>query len=208
MIVVVDYGMGNLHSVSKALETVGADVKISGSSEDLKDASAIVLPGVGAFGEGMQQLKDRGLISALNQEVRINKKPFLGICLGMQLTATLGQEYGPCEGLGWFDAQVVRFPVMSREYKIPHMGWNDVELTTTSPLFNRLKSPTAFYFVHSFHFEPKDQSVVVARCSHGIEFVAAVSRENIHLVQFHPEKSQDKGLQVLENFVDLARAVC
>ena len=203
MVVVIDYGMGNLHSVEKALETCGADVVVTNKIEEIKEADKIVLPGVGSFSQGVEHLTELNLIDTLTEEVMVKQKPFLGICLGMQLAATEGEEYGESKGLGWIDAKVVKFDVDSKEFKVPHMGWNDVEFEKESPLFNRLKSPTTFYFVHSYHFVPADSNIITGSCAHGNKFAASVSVDNIHLVQFHPEKSQDKGLQVLENFIDL-----
>jgi len=203
MIAVIDYGMGNLHSVSKALEAVGADVSITSDAAVLKEAEKIVLPGVGSFGQGMKHLRDSRLVEALNEEVIEKKKPFLGICLGMQLAAKSGEEQGLNVGLGWLDASVIALNAPSRDVKIPHMGWNDVDFIGEPPLFKGLKSPTTFYFVHSYHLVPRDLSGVTGLCEHGMPFVASVSQDNIHLVQFHPEKSQRKGLTVLENFVKL-----
>lgn len=203
MLIVVDYGMGNLHSVSKALETVSADVLVSSNPLDLQKAERIVLPGVGAFGRGIHNLNELRLTKVLYEQVMVKKKPFLGICLGMQLAAKIGQEYGTVNGLGWFDAEVVPFDFKSNDFKIPHMGWNDVEFVKDAPLFKNLKSPSTFYFVHSYHFVPRNTEIVTAVCDYGGTFVASVSWENIHLVQFHPEKSQSNGLQVLKNFLSV-----
>ncbi len=205
MIVVVDYGMGNLHSVAKALEAVGADVVVSAKADDVRKAKGIVLPGVGSFAQGMAHLRELKLVDVLTQEVVENKKPFLGICLGMQLVAKSGEEHGPTDGLGWFDARVIALEV-PKQFKIPHMGWNDVSWEGNNPLFQGLKTPTTFYFVHSYHFVPVKEEAVYGIAHHGMPFVATVSRDNIHLVQFHPEKSQDKGLKVLENFSDMVMA--
>lgn len=203
MTVVIDYGMGNLHSVSKALEVVGAKAVVTRDPQRLREAERIVLPGVGAFAQGMRHLKELNLIEALKEEVLVKKKPFLGICLGMQLTARMGEEGGPCDGLGWIDANVRRFDFDSKEFKVPHMGWNDVGFVRESPLFKGLRSPTTFYFVHSYHVVPQSHDCVVGVCEHGVVFAAAIGLENIHLVQFHPEKSQNNGLQVMENFLGL-----
>jgi len=212
-IAVIDYQTGNLHSVAKALEFVGGEVVVTSEIKELEAADKIVLPGVGAFGEGMERLQQLGLIDVLNREVRGKKKPFLGICLGMQLAATVGEEHGLHPGLGWIDARVVRFdfrnlnsPIKSgndtdRTLKVPHMGWDDVRLVGASPIFAGLESPATFYFVHSYHVVPKDKDLVTGICDYGGEFAAAISFENIYLTQFHPEKSQKKGLKILENFV-------
>ena len=214
-IAVIDYQTGNLHSVAKALEFVGGEVVVTSEVKELEAADKIVLPGVGAFGEGMEKLKQLGLIAVLNREVREKKKPFLGICLGMQLTATVGEEHGKHQGLGWIDARVVRFdfenldsPIESgndtnRTLKVPHMGWDDVRLVGQSPIFAGLESSATFYFVHSYHVVLKNKDLVTGFCDYGGEFAAAISFENIYLTQFHPEKSQKKGLKILENFVNL-----
>ena len=201
-VAVIDYGMGNLHSVSKALESVGGNVVIARSPAELRDAGRVVLPGVGSFAEGMRQLKERGFVEALHREVVIGKKPFLGICLGMQLVALSGEEHGPTAGLGWIDGSVVRLDVGDSRVKVPHMGWNDIVLSRDSRLFQGIRGALTFYFVHSYHFVPSQKEFVAAVCEHGVTFAAAVERENIHLVQFHPEKSQTAGLKVLENFLN------
>jgi glutamine amidotransferase len=200
-VAVIDYGMGNLHSVSKALEFVGADVMITQKSSDLKEADRVVLPGVGSFAEGMRQLEERGLVNVLNDEVIARGKPFLGICLGMQLAAESGEEHGKTRGLGWIKGSVIRLDTNDPHVKVPHMGWNDIEVTQPSPLFKNIRGPLTFYFVHSYHLMTAMKDAVTAVCEHGLRFAAAVERENIHLVQFHPEKSQTAGLKVLENFL-------
>lgn len=201
MVAVIDYGMGNLHSVSKALESVGGDVAVTNNPQDISRAERIVLPGAGSFSQGIQHLFALNFTPALEEEVIVKKKPFLGICLGMQLAATLGHEGGVNKGLGWIDAEVLPFKPESPSFKIPHMGWNDVDIVRDSPIFKGIKSPTAFYFVHSYHLVPRNSEVITGECNHGGKFVAAVSSGNIHLVQFHPEKSQKFGLQILENFL-------
>lgn len=205
-IAVIDYGMGNLHSVSKALETVGADVVITNNHVDLQTADGIILPGVGSFAEGMRQLHARRLVEALRNEVIVEQKPFLGICLGMQLAATIGDEHGPTEGLGWIDGTVKRLDAQDKTVKVPHMGWNDIALSRPSDLFQGIRGILTFYFVHSYHFVPSDPSVISAICDHGQPFVAVIEKDNIHLVQFHPEKSQTLGLKILENFLVTAYA--
>ena len=199
-IAVIDYKMGNLHSVSKALEFVGAEVVVTNDRQEIEAADKIVLPGAGAFGEGMERLRELGLIEALAREVRQKKKPFLGICLGMQLCAQVGEEHGERAGLGWIDARVIRFQPGSM-LKIPHMGWDDVVWNKESPLLAGVSSTATFYFVHSYHMTPVDRTVVLGACDYGGEFVAAIQTENLYLTQFHPEKSQKAGLRILENFV-------
>jgi len=198
---IVDFGMCNLHSVQQALDLVGADAVVTGNAEDIKQADQIVLPGVGSFARGMRELHELNMVTVLHDEVVLRKKPFLGICLGMQLTANAGQEHGVTKGLGWFDATVEDLNLTAKNVKIPHIGWNDVEITKDTPLFKGLKSPTTFYFAHSYHFIPDTEEIVTGLCNHGGMFVASVSSDNIHLVQFHPEKSQSDGLRVLDNFL-------
>ena len=205
-VAVVDYGMGNLHSVSKALEFVGADVMVTQKPSELKEAGRIVLPGVGSFAQGMRQLEERGFVNVLNDEVVGRGKPFLGICLGMQLAAESGEEHGKTSGLGWVKGSVVRLDTNDPPVKVPHMGWNDITLTRESPLFKNIRGALTFYFVHSYHFMPSDRSVISAVCDHGQPFAAVIEKDNIHLVQFHPEKSQTLGLKVLENFLAPAGA--
>lgn len=200
-VAVVDYGMGNLHSVSKALEFVGADVVVTSRPSGIQEADRIVLPGVGSFAEGMRQLEERGFVSVLNDEVIRRGKPFLGICLGMQLAAGSGEEHGQTRGLGWIKGDVIRLDAGAAHVKVPHMGWNDIQVTRESPLFKNIRGPLTFYFVHSYHLAAVSADDVTAVCEHGVKFVASIERDNIHLVQFHPEKSQTAGLKVLENFL-------
>ena len=200
-VAVVDYGMGNLHSVSKALEAAGCDVKATQKPADLKEADRIVLPGVGSFAQGMRQLEERGFVEMLNDEVIRRGKPFLGICLGMQLAAESGEEHGKTRGLGWVKGSVIRLDTNALDVKVPHMGWNDITLIGENPLFRNIRSALTFYFVHSYHLVPAHKETISAVCEHGLTFAAAIEQDNIHLVQFHPEKSQANGLKVLENFL-------
>lgn len=201
MVVIIDYGMGNLFSVKNAFDAIGAESVISNDSKDLKKADKIILPGVGAFPDGMKNLKKRGFIEVLKKEVLEKEKPFLGICLGMQLLATDGEEHKLTKGLGWIPGHVRKFNVQNN-LRIPHMGWNDVFIKKENPLFESVKDPV-FYFVHSYHIVPKDSRVVIATCNYGEEFVAAIQKGNIFGVQFHPEKSQKCGLELLKNFLAL-----
>ena len=201
MIAVIDYGMGNLLSVFNGLQMVGADARICTAPQDLADAERIILPGVGAFPDCAKNLKTTGFWDALNHEVLEKKKPILGICLGMQVMAKRGSEVQPCEGLGWFDAEVVRMTPADAVLRVPQIGWNDVSFREGSPLFKGLKCPTDFYFVHSFFMKCANPEDVDATCDYGGAVTAAVRRDNIFATQFHPEKSQDYGLRVLENFL-------
>lgn len=207
MIAVVDYGMGNLRSMGKALEHVGGEVVVTSRAEDLRDAERIVLPGVGAFGEAITNLRSTDLVEALEEEVLRGGKPFLGVCVGMQLLATESVEHGRHRGLGWIDAVVLPIEVTAPELRVPHTGWNpiDVRAGQEGPL-GRVRAGEAFYFTHSFHVVPRDPALVAARCEHGAQIVAAVGRGNILAVQFHPEKSQQAGLEFLADFLAWAPA--
>ncbi len=198
--VVVNYGMGNLQSVVNALKFLGLPAVISDRKEDVASADALILPGVGAFGEAMRNLARLGLIDALNEQVVEKKKPFLGICLGMQLVAADSEEHGMNKGLGWIPGRVRRIPT---DLPLPHIGWNDVEIVKRAPLFSKLKDDTNFYFVHSFYFDC-DPSYVSSYCAYGVKITASVQKDNIFATQFHPEKSQRNGLRLLRAFSDYA----
>lgn len=201
MILIVDYGMGNVGSVKNAVTVLGFDAVISRATEDIKKASHIILPGVGAFKEGMENLETFGLVEILADAVLKDKKPFLGICLGMEMLAEYGEEAGSHRGLGWIKGRAKRLNV-GQTGRLPHVGWNDVILESDSTLFRGIKRPI-FYFLHSYHLVAEDRSIVTAYSEYGERFVAAVQKGNILGVQFHPEKSQRNGLKVLENFLDL-----
>lgn len=203
-IAVVDYGSGNLRSMAKALEHVGRDpVLVTRSEEDIRIAERIVLPGVGAFGEAMSMLRASGLVPVLEEEVLGRGKPFLGVCVGMQLLARESLEHGRHEGLGWLDGVVEPFEPGDPAVRVPHTGWNDVEIVEGghSPVAG-VRNGESFYFNHSYHFVPDDDAIVAARATHGVEFAAAVARGNIVATQFHPEKSQQAGLRFLAEFLD------
>jgi glutamine amidotransferase len=200
MIGLIDYGMGNLLSVSKAFESIGADVLISEDPSALSQADAVVLPGVGNFGDGMKHLSERGLDKFVIDSID-SGKPFMGICLGMQLLMESSEEAPGISGLAVFKGSVPRFPDM--DLKIPHMGWNDVTVTENgSARFANVPDNSYFYFVHSYYVAPEDSSIVAGTCSYGIDFAASISRDNIFATQFHPEKSQDCGIQLLKNFCE------
>ncbi len=203
-IVIIDYNMGNLRSVQKAFEKVGSNAMITNSHDDIKNADKIVLPGVGAFKDGMSHLNELGLIELLNEEVLVNKKPFLGICLGMQLIATKSYENGITNGLNFIDAEVLKFDFSSKniKLKIPHVGWNNVDYEKENILYKNIPNNSDFYFVHSYHFKTNDD-VVSSRTDYGSKFVSSVNKDNIYAFQFHPEKSQKVGLQLIQNFVEL-----
>jgi glutamine amidotransferase len=198
VIAVVDYGMGNLRSVERALREVGATATVTSDHDVLREAERIVLPGVGAFGMAMERLRAAGLDSLLNTLVREEGKPFLGICLGMQLVCRDSHEHGHFEGLGWIDATVRRFEVGDARLRVPHTGWNDVEGRG-----DRAVCPEGgvFYFVHSYHADCDDPEDVAATCGYGLDFTACIERENVMATQFHPEKSQADGLALLRRFI-------
>lgn len=204
MLAIIEYGMGNIRSVLNAFEALGEPAVIARTPEELRQADAIVLPGVGAFGQGMANLKRMGLVEALHQQVMVEKKPFLGICLGLQILARRSFEHGEHLGLGWIDGEVV--PIASpdpQRFRVPHMGWNDLTIHRETALFQGSPANACYYFVHSFHLQvtESEQAVVTASCHHGVPLVAAIQKNHIHAVQFHPEKSQQAGLAVLRNFV-------
>lgn len=200
MIAVVDYGMGNLHSVRHALEYVGAEVRVTSRPQDLRAADRIVLPGVGAFGECVQNLRATGLVDVLEEEVLHRGKPFFGICLGMQVLARTGYENGEQPGLNWLRLSS-RFELEAHGLAVPHVGWNEVTPQADSPLFKGLGKDRTFYFVHSYYLLTDDLTLVAATCDYGGPFTAAILCNNIFATQFHPEKSQRNGLRLLENFV-------
>ena len=200
MVAVVDYGMGNLRSVAKAIEAAGAEVRVTARAEDIRAASHIVLPGVGAFGQCVSNLRATSLVDVLEHEVLQRGKPFLGICLGMQLLVNRSEESGPEHaGLGWLAGAARRFE-SAPNHKVPHMGWNDVLLGSEADMFRGIRHPV-FYFLHSYYVEFADPRVVAATCEYGPAFAAAAAHENIWAVQFHPEKSQQNGLRFLMNFL-------
>lgn len=200
MIAIIDYGMGNLGSVKRKLDRIGAESVITSDPEAIRNSDKLILPGVGHFGNAVNELKIRGLWDVLNREVLISKKPILGICLGMQLMAKSSEE-GNGEGLGWFDADVVRFRVKDTlKYKVPHMGWNQVVLKKPSQLFAGVDPDQGFYFVHSYHLKCKDVTDILNETVYEYPFVSAIQKDNIYGVQYHPEKSHECGEQLLRNF--------
>ncbi|MCK8494902.1 MULTISPECIES: imidazole glycerol phosphate synthase subunit HisH [Spirosoma] len=203
LIVIVDYGMGNLRSVQKTFDRLKANVRISSDPNVLARADKLVLPGVGHFANGVRKLKELGLWNALNHKVIIERTPILGICLGMQLMARWSEE-GDVEGLGWFDADVRRFAVSNcLTYKVPHMGWNTAETAKTSGLFANMSPEAMFYFVHSYHVVCRQPQDALALTTYDYAFASAIQKENIYGTQFHPEKSHDWGEQLIANFLNV-----
>ena len=199
--VIIDYGSGNLHSAQKAFEEVSnADVILSSNPDDLASATHIILPGVSAFGDCANGLRSvDGMVKALEHEVLFNKKPFLGICVGMQLLADKGYEHGEHDGLGWIPGEVVKIEARNSE-PIPHMGWNEITLTKEQGLTDKIDGKD-FYFVHSYYFKCSKE-YVVATTNYCGATTAIVAKDNIFGVQFHPEKSQKSGLQLIKNFLE------
>ena len=202
-VAIVDYGTGNLSSVARAVQECGSDAVITHEADDLEVANYIILPGVGAFRTGMQNLRTYALEEVLREQVLGKGIPFLGICLGMQLLVTKGWEGGETKGLGWIEGEVKRLEPDSPSVRIPHVGWNEVVFTQHSPMFQGIPPGKDFYFVHSYHFSCSHSQDAIAYTPYCSGFVSAISRDNILGVQFHPEKSQRLGLQVLKNFLSL-----
>jgi glutamine amidotransferase len=198
VIAVVDYGMGNVRSVERALHALRAEAVITRDPDVLRAAERIVLPGVGAFGVAMERLRALGLVAVLDELVLERRVPTLGVCLGMQLVCTESFEHGEHEGLGWIPASVRRLEPGEQNLRVPHVGWNDVFARQGASLF---EGGGVFYFVHSFYVDPEDDADVAATCRYGVEFAAALEHENVVATQFHPEKSQRDGLALLERFI-------
>jgi imidazole glycerol-phosphate synthase subunit HisH len=202
MLAVIDYGAGNLRSVLHALVYLNApDVRLVQQPSQLEGAKKIILPGVGAFGAGMQQLREQGLVEPLRERLA-GGVPYLGICLGMQFLFDESDEMGNHAGLGILPGKVTRFP-MRPGLKVPHMGWNELQPCRATPLLDGVPTPSYAYFVHSYYCSPANEDDVLVRVDYGEPFTAAVQRDNIYGVQFHPEKSQRTGLRILSNFLEL-----
>jgi imidazole glycerol-phosphate synthase subunit HisH len=199
-IAIINYGMGNIGSVANAIGRLGAKYIVSGNREDLSRCDAFILPGVGAFPAAMKNLRKLDLLTELTEQVMIKKKPILGICLGMQLLAEDSVEQEFCLGFGWMKGHV-RALDASKGHRIPHVGWNNIEILEKEPLFSRIDREAQFYFDHCFHLSCNGDGIA-ASCEYGSTFVAAIHQENIFATQFHPEKSQRSGLKVLRNFLN------
>ena len=211
MIAIIDYGMGNLRSVEKGFLKVGVDVTVTNKPDVVKIADAVVLPGVGAFKDCMRELTNLELIDAVADSIK-KGKPYLGICLGLQVLFSESEEFGKCMGLDVLRGKVVKFdfelPTLNSQLstlKIPHMGWNEIKIQKNNPLFKGISEKSYFYFVHSYYVVPEDKSIIATTTDYGIEFTSSIWKDNIFAVQFHPEKSQAVGLQVLKNFGEIVK---
>ncbi|MEW6183507.1 MAG: imidazole glycerol phosphate synthase subunit HisH [Bacillota bacterium] len=196
MIAIIDYGMGNLRSVEKGFEKAGFKAEVVREAEAVVAAPGVVLPGVGAFADAMANLNSRGLLGAVERALN-SGKPFLGICLGLQLLFDVSEEWGETKGLGYFRGRVKRLP---EGVKVPHMGWNEAEFARPTPLFTGIPDRTRFYFVHSYYVDPEERDIVIAETEYGKRFTSAAGRGNVYGIQFHPEKSSTWGLKILMNF--------
>jgi glutamine amidotransferase len=199
-VVIVDYGVGNTHSVANAIKSLNYRVEISDSEKKIAGADALILPGVGAFDKAVDNLRERNLEQLLQAEVVEKGKPILGICVGMQMMASYSEENGHHKGLNWIPGKVVRLQ-MREHLPVPHVGWNDITIKS-SPIFSRLEQEPHFYFDHSYHFVPNNPDHIAATCSYGDDVTAAVQLGNIYGIQFHPEKSQVAGLKVFRSFLN------
>jgi glutamine amidotransferase len=198
-IVIIDYGMGNLRNVQKAFEKIGCEARLTRNKNEIGRASAIVLPGVGAFKDCMENLEKYGLVEILLRSIQ-KGKPYLGICLGLQILFSESEEFGSHKGLDLIKGKVVRF-VPDPEHKVPHMGWNTIEKEKEVPALRGIESGDFFYFVHSYYVTPDETQWISSLTTYGKPFVSSIWKENLFATQFHPEKSQQKGLRILENFV-------
>lgn len=204
MVAIINYGLGNVKAFANILKSLNVPFSIASTPEELSKASKIILPGVGAFDHAMDKLNSSGLRETLEDQVLNKKVPVVGICVGMQMLAKRSDE-GTKEGLGWIDAEVKKFDVSKIQFKthLPHMGWNDIKATKTTPILKELEQNAKFYFLHSYYFVCNNSDNVIAEAEYGINFTCAASNDNIYGVQFHPEKSHQWGIQLLKNFSEL-----
>lgn len=202
MIAIIDYGLGNLASIKNMLKKNGTQSVITSSADQINIADKLILPGVGHFAKGMENLHKSGLIPILNELVLERKKPILGICLGMQLMTSFSEE-GNVQGLGWIDANTIKFKLNNSDFKIPHMGWSNVNFKLEDPLAISLQNLARFYFVHSYHVKCNNDFNILATTNYDSTFHSAIIKDNIRGVQFHPEKSHKFGMQLLKNFSNI-----
>lgn len=204
MITIIDYGVGNISAFHNIYKTLGKKVCIAKKGIDLKNASKLILPGVGHFDYAISKFKDSGMVDIVTELVQKNKIPILGICVGMQMLANKSEE-GLLPGFGWIDAEVKKIDssLLQQTTRLPHMGWNDINIVDNNPLFHNLQNSPKYYFLHSYYFDCKQQSKIIATATYGSTFTCAVNHNNIFGVQFHPEKSHLCGIKLLENFSNL-----
>ncbi|WP_455241993.1 imidazole glycerol phosphate synthase subunit HisH [Petrachloros mirabilis] len=198
MIAIIDYGMGNLRSVSKAFEAVGQQAAVTRDLAEIQNASHVVLPGVGAFGDCMANLERLNLVESIRSTIQ-SGKPFLGICLGLQLLFTESEEFGLHKGLDIIAGRVKKFD-LDPSLKVPHMGWNQISMQKTCPIFDGIADGSNWYFVHSYFVDPTDHTIAATMTTYGIPFVSSIWKDNVVACQFHPEKSQASGLRLIKNF--------
>jgi len=202
--IIIDYGVGNLRNVQKRIQSLGVNADISNSIENIKNASSYVLPGVGAFSNAMQKLKKLDLINVIRDNVLGEKKPILGICLGMQLLGKMSEEDGEHEGINILDFKVKKLKVKQNQ-RLPHIGWNEIHINKKTLLLDGIPDKANFYFVHSYYVNCNDNSIIAAQCNYGQDFTAVIEKDNIYATQFHPEKSQAYGAKVINNFIQITK---
>jgi imidazole glycerol-phosphate synthase subunit HisH len=201
-IAIIDYGLGNLQSVAGAIERLGHTAVISNKIDEINSADKLILPGVGAFEDGMNNLKNLGLVGPLTRLVVEEKKPILGICLGCQLMAMESTEFGRHQGLQWIDAEVLRIEPEDKSIRVPHVGWDNMAQSKDDPIFSNVPQEALFYYTHSYYVKCKSDDNILGTCEYGNNFHAVVRKGNIYGTQFHPEKSQIHGLEILRNFIE------
>ena len=203
MVTIIDYGVGNLNSIKNMLKKIGIEAVISSTTADIESADKLILPGVGSFEYGMNKLRRSPFFDILQQKVLKNKTPILGVCLGAQLLLNGSEEGQSVPGLGWIEGKALRFDQgkMADNYKVPHMGWNELQVKKESRLFTDMYNNQRYYFVHSYHMACYQEADILAESNYSYNFVAAVEKENILGVQFHPEKSHKFGMKLYENFI-------
>ena len=204
MIAIIDYGAGNIQSVYKALKFIGADCKVTSDKDEILNADGAILPGVGSFGDAMDTMTKRGIKDTIIEYTK-SGKPFLGICLGLQLLFPESEETPGVKGLDIFKGTITKIPNQNRTLKIPHMGWNNISIKQKNGIFNGIEGEPYVYFVHSFYLKAQDKDIVAATTQYGVEIDAAVQKGNIIATQFHPEKSGEVGLKMLKNFVEMVK---
>lgn len=204
MIAIIDYGAGNIQSVYKALKFIGADCKVTSDKDEILNANGAILPGVGSFGDAMDTMTKRGIKDTIIEYTK-SGKPFLGICLGLQLLFPESEETPGVKGLDIFKGTITKIPNQNRTLKIPHMGWNNISIKQKNGIFKDIEGEPYVYFVHSFYLKAQDKDIVAATTQYGVEIDAAVQKGNIIATQFHPEKSGEVGLKMLKNFVEMVK---